>query len=159
MKCLQRLFSYCAAVILIVTASAKLLSASGTARVLALPDALLTLTNRTVLVLAGSSELLLACYLIFGRKSWLKTPLVAWLATNFLIYRLGLLWMGVHKPCGCLGTITDALSIPPATVDLLMKIVLAYLLAGSYGLIVLEWGRGRKRADSKIPAPNQNPVT
>ncbi len=149
MKSLRRVFYGSAVVILIVTALAKLISATGKARALALPDPMLMLTNREVLVVAGSIELLLAGYLFFGRKSWLKVPLVAWLATNFLIYRLGLMWMGVHKPCGCLGTITDALAIPPTTVDLLLKIVLAYLLAGSYGLLFLEWWQGRKCADTK----------
>ncbi len=159
MKSSLRVFYGSAAVILIVTASAKLVSATGKARALALPDPMLMLTHREVLVLAGSIELLLAGYLLFGRRSWLKAPLVAWLATNFLIYRLGLWWMGVHKPCGCLGTITDALSIPPTTVDLLMKIVLAYLLAASYGLLLLEWWRGRKRAEPKHFVLNENPAS
>ena len=158
-KSLLRVFYGSAVVILIVTASAKLVSATGKARALALPDPLLMLTHREVLVLAGSIELLLAGYLLFGRRSWLKAPLVAWLATNFLIYRLGVAWIGVHKPCGCLGTITDALSIPPATIDLLMKIVLAYLLAGSYDFLLLEWWQGRKRAEPTLPVLDQNPVT
>ena len=76
MKLLLRVFYCSTAVILILTASAKLVSATGTARALALPDPLLTLTNREVLVLAGSIELLLAGYLFFSRKSWLKAPLV-----------------------------------------------------------------------------------
>ncbi len=158
-KSLLRIFYGSAAVILFLTAAAKLVSATGKARALALPDPLLTLTNREVLVLVGGIELLLAGYLLFGRRSWLKAPLVAWLATNFLIYRLGLVWMGIHAPCGCLGTITDALAIPPATVDLLMKIVLAYLLAAGYGLLLLEWWRGRKRAEPNLPVLNENPAS
>ncbi len=153
MKSSRRVFYGSAAVILIFTAAAKLLSATGAARALALKDPLLTLTHREVLVLTGVIELLLAGYLFFGKKPLLKTSLVAWLATNFLIYRVGLVWMGVHKPCGCLGTITDALSIPPTTVDLLMKIVLAYLLAGSYALLLLEWWPGRKPAKPKPGEP------
>ena len=158
-KSLLRVFYGSAVVILIVTASAKLVSATGKARALALPDPLLMLTHREVLVLAGSIELLLAGYLLFGRRSWLKAPLVAWLATNFLIYRLGLMWMGVHKPCSCLGTITDALSIAPATIDLLMKIVLAYLLASGYGLLFIEWWRGRKCVEPNLSALDHKPVT
>lgn len=149
MKSPRRVFYGSAGAILILTAAAKLVSATGDSRALALNDPLLTLTHREVLVLVGIIELLLAGYLFLGKKQWLKTSLVAWLATNFLIYRFVLLWMGVHKPCGCLGTITDALTIPPTTVDLLMKIVLAYLLVGSYGLLLLEWWQDRKRADTK----------
>jgi len=53
------------------------------------------------------------------------------LATNFVVYRVGLWWIGWHRPCGCLGNLTDLLGISPHTADTIMKLVLAYLLAGT----------------------------
>ena len=52
--------------------------------------------------------------------------------------------MGWHKPCGCLGNLTDALGISPETADTVAKVLLAYLLIGSYALLVWEWRKHRK---------------
>ncbi|MGH7977270.1 MAG: hypothetical protein ACREC8_11490, partial [Limisphaerales bacterium] len=68
---------------------------------------------------------------------------IAWLATNFFIYRLGLIHIGYHKPCSCLGTLTDALHIPAQTADTAMKIILAYLLIGSYTALLWLWRQRR----------------
>lgn len=79
----------------------------------------------------------------FSRHQRLATLLVAWLATNFLVYRLGLWWMGWHKPCGCMGSLTSALHLSEQAADNIMKGVLAYLLLGSYGLLVWQWRQRR----------------
>jgi len=57
--------------------------------------------------------------------------------------------MGWHRPCGCLGNLTDLdlLGISPHTADTIMKLVLAYLLVGSYWLL---W---RSRRRSCLAAP------
>jgi hypothetical protein len=70
--------------------------------------------------------------------------LLAWLATSFLFYRFGLLLTGYHKPCGCLGNITDALHISPKNVDVGMKVILFYLLFGSYASLFWIWKQKRR---------------
>jgi hypothetical protein len=55
------------------------------------------------------------------------------------MYRLGLWWMDWKKPCSCLGNLTDALHISPQTADNITKVLLAYLLIGSYGLLLWQW--------------------
>ena len=61
-----------------------------------------------------------------------------------MLLRFGLWWMGWHKPCNCLGNLTDALHLSPQTADNIMKVVLAYLLIGSYGLLFWGWWRRKQ---------------
>jgi hypothetical protein len=77
---------------------------------------------------------------------------LAWLSTSFLIYRFGLVWAGYHKPCPCLGNLTDALHIPPQTADTAMKIILAYLLIGSYATLFWLWRQKWKTPRLTPPA-------
>jgi hypothetical protein len=53
----------------------------------------------------------------------------------FLVYRLGLILVHYHKPCSCLGHLSDALHISPNAVNIAMKIVLEYLLLGSFAML------------------------
>jgi hypothetical protein len=92
----------------------------------------------------GVVELVIAGICLFGKSQKLKLGLIAWLATSFVVYRLGLWWMGWKKPCGCLGNLTDALHLSPQAADSLMKVILAYLLIGSYGLLIWRWRQGRQ---------------
>ena len=78
--------------------------------------------------------------------------LVVWLATSFLVYRIGLVWVGYKKPCPCLGNLTDALHIPPQTADTAMKIILAYLLIGSYATLFWLWRQRKKTVSSSVGA-------
>jgi len=111
--------------------------------------------------LIGGLECIIALVCFFSRWLELKAGLLAWLATSFLFYRLGLIWVGYHKPCSCLGNLTDALHIAPQTADTAMKIVLAYLLIGSYATLFWLWRQKRKTvsatASSETSAPSPAP--
>jgi len=128
-----------AVVILAVTGLAKLWSVSAPGKMLLVADPITGLAFGRLLLLVGLAELALAAVCVFGRSPRLKLVLIAWLATNFVVYRLGLWWMGWKKPCGCLGNLTDALHLSPQSVELIIKILLAYLLAGSYALLLWQW--------------------
>jgi len=140
----MRLFLSSAAIVLLATGTAKLISASGNAQLLQSPDPILSITFRRVFLLVGGLELFVAMICFFGKWVWLQAGLVALLATNFVVYRLGLILVGYHKPCSCLGNLTDALHISPQTADTIMKIVLGYLLIGSYATLFWLWKQGRK---------------
>ncbi len=146
---LMRLFLVSAGVLLSITAIAKLISASGGARILQTPDPILSVPFREVFWVVGGIELVVALVCFFGRQAGLQAGLVAWLGTSFVAYRVGLLWVGYTKPCGCLGTLTGALHISPQAADTAMKIVLGYLLIGSYGVLFRLWKEKRK---TRIPA-------
>jgi hypothetical protein len=96
-----------------------------------------------LMLTVGLLELGIAVDCLFGKTEKRSLTLVAWLATNFLVYRIGLWWVGWRKPCGCLGNLTDALHLSPQSADTIMKGLLAYLLIGSYALLIRDWRRAR----------------
>jgi hypothetical protein len=100
--------------------------------------------------------MLVALMCFFCRRILLPVGLVAWLATSFLAYRICLVLVGYHRPCNCMGGLTDALHIPPQVADAVMKSILAYLLAGSYATLIWLWRKNRKAA---IPLSSPKPAT
>lgn len=143
------IFLRSASALLVVAAIAKLVSSAGSARIMQNPDPILAIPFRHVFWIVGGIELVIAMVCIFDKRIEIKAGLVAWLATSFLVYRIGLILVGYHKPCSCLGNLTDALHIPPQTADMAMKIILAYLLIGSYASLFWLW-RQRKKAEGKM---------
>ena len=139
-------FVYSAGVILAVTAMAKIVSACGHAGILRKPDPILRISFQHLLLLVAVLELTIALTCFFNKRMRLNAALVAWLATGFLVYRLGSGWIGGSKPCGCLGNLTDALHLPPQIVDATMKIILAYLLVGNYGILYWLWRQSKRPA-------------
>jgi hypothetical protein len=141
-----RIFISSVCALLLITAFAKIISANGTARILQNQDPILNVSFQNIFWVVGIIEIVIALVCFFSQRAGLKIGLVAWLATICLIYRFGLGWIGYQSPCHCLGTLTDALRIPPQTADTAMRIILAYLLLGSYG--TLFWLRQQKRKQS-----------
>lgn len=144
----QRLIStfiYSAGTLLTITAIAKFISSVGSVRILQYADPILASSFKHLFWLVGTIELIISLVCFFSKRIWLPAGLIAWLATSFLAYRIGLVLVGWHKPCSCLGNLTDSLHIPPQTADTAMKIILAYLLLGSYATLFWLW-RQRKKA-------------
>ncbi len=136
---LARLFLYSAVPILLVSAIAKFISGFGHGSVLGTRDPVLGISFRTLFFAAALLETVIALLCYYVKPIWLATACLAWLATTLAAYRFGLWLVGWHKPCNCLGSLTDALHIPASVVDILMKIVLAYLLVGSYASLFWFW--------------------
>jgi hypothetical protein len=127
------------AVILGITALGKLAGVAADVPVLSEPDSLLAfLTNRQIILLAAVLELaVLACFFSKRLDITIKLLSVAWISTVFLIYRLGLWSVGYSGSCSCLGLISEALGLSPAKIDLGMRIMLYYLVGGSYSICAL----------------------
>jgi hypothetical protein len=90
----------------------------------------------------------------FSKRQTPAPGLVAWMSTNFVVYRLGLWWLNWKSPCSCLGNLTAALHISPQAADNIMKVLLACLLIGSYGLLIWRWRMdGRQVRDSTPHLP------
>jgi len=134
-----RHFLQSAGTLLLITAFAKLASSFGNARVLDIPDPVLSISFRDMFRFVGVLELMIALVCFFGKSVTIRAMFVAWLATSFIIYRIGLLWVHYSRPCGCLGNLTDALNISPETADIAAKVVLGYLLLGSYFSLFWLW--------------------
>ena len=145
-------FIQSAAVIYAVSGSAKMIGAYGDAKILTVADPILGLQFGHLMFLAGALELTIAGACFSRRRQYQAALMVAWLATNLFAYRLGLRWIGWHHPCPCLGNLTDALHVSPQIADTAMKIILAYLLLGSYSTLFWFW-RQRKKA---IPVPSKD---
>lgn len=147
-------FVVSAGLLLALTGLAKAWSAIGPARALDVAEPIIAIPFRHLLLAVGLVELFIAFFCLFTDKRPFSLLAVAWLSTNFVVYRFGLWWMGWHRPCGCLGNLTHLLHISPRTADNIMKVVLAYLLLGSYVLLV--WHR-RSRVDPKVSGLSSNP--
>jgi hypothetical protein len=141
----ERFFVNSAAVLLLLVAISKIVSANGDARVLSNLDPIFSVSFRSFFYFAGTIELFIAFFCLFGHRTVWKVGILALLSTIFLIYRLGLMWIGYSKPCPCLGNLMGALHIQPETAETVVKIILTYLLIGSYGSLFWLW-RQRKRA-------------
>ena len=136
-------FILSAGAILAITGIAKIWSGLGNSKFLAVVDPIVGITFGHLMLAVGVVELFIALVCFFGKLQVFALGVVAWLATSFLLYRIGLWWMDWKRPCSCLGNLTDALNIPPQTADNIMKVVLAYLLVGSYGLLIWQWRQQR----------------
>jgi hypothetical protein len=134
-----RVFVLTAGAILPLTGVAKMWSAFSGTKLLLVADPILGIQIRHLMLAVGIAELVIAAVCLLSKTSRLAMVLVAWLATNFLVYRVGLWWIGWKKPCGCLGNLTDALHISPQTADSIMKGLLVYLLLPSYALLIRQW--------------------
>ena len=137
------LFVGSAGTVLMVTGLAKAFSAIGPARALDAVDPLIGTPFRELLLLVGLVELLIAFFCLFTDKRRLSLLAVAWISTNFLVYRVGLWFIGWHRPCGCMGSLSDMLHLSPRAADNIMKGLLAYLLIGSYALLFAQWRQRR----------------
>ena len=138
-------FIWTAAAVLTVTGIAKASGAFGSAQVLGTADPLFGLPFRHLMLLVSAVELFIACLCFCVKKRpVLKIALIAWIASSFLVYRLGLWWLDWKHPCSCLGKLTDTLHISPHSADNLIKVLLAYLLIGSYGLLLNQWRKTRQ---------------
>ena len=106
-------------------------------------DPLIGIPFRQLFLVVGLAELLIAFFCLFTDKRWFSVRLVAWIATGFLVYRLGLWFIGWQHPCGCMGSLAGMLHLSDHAADNIMKGILALLLVGSYLLLYLDWRDGK----------------
>jgi hypothetical protein len=132
----QAFFIFSAAVILFITGAAKLFTALGAAGALDQPDSLLILSHRHIFLLMSGLELGLSAFLLMGRNTKMQLALVAWLATNFLMYRIGLWWIGAPDLCNCLGNLNQYLPVSPRILNAAALVALGWLLVGSCTLMI-----------------------
>lgn len=145
-------FTQSAGVIFFVTGLSEIWSALGQAEVLHRIDPILHLKFSYLMFIAGVTEISVAIICLVGKVQSFARVAVAWLATSLFTYRIGLWWIGWHRPCNCLGNLTDAIHISPQLADDLMKCLLTYLLMGSYIALLWLW----RQRNKTVPVPTQN---
>ena len=141
------------AVILMLTAAAKVKSAFGTSKLLLLKDPILVVSDGRLLVASAAVEFLVVVYLLFGKRSELKALLVMWLATIFLTYRTWLHYLSPSKPCKCLGSITDWLRLSTATANKLLLVVTLIMLCGGGAILIYRMLSRNGHLSSRPTAP------
>lgn len=146
MTTIRRWYLFSTTSVLCLTSIAKLYSATGSAKILDLTEALLPLTNRQTLLLLGAIELVIALALVLGRNDAVKLICIIWLSSNFVLYRVASFLLVVGRPCPCLGSITERLPFKPAVIDRLLVCLVVYMLLGSCFFLVTFW-RGRQRGN------------
>jgi hypothetical protein len=133
-----RMWTGSAVLILAFTGVLKLFGATGDAQVLSHADPLFGfLSNRQVMLLGAAIEILVILLVLREADVFHKVAMIGTLGGVFLVYRIGLWGIGYEGSCSCLGQVTDVLGVSAAAADLISKIILGYLLIGSYS--VLAW--------------------
>jgi hypothetical protein len=106
-------------------------------------DPVCALPVRLLFWIVGGLALAGALFCLLDDQPTRQMLLVAWLATNFLVYQVGAGFLGVHSLAGYLGGFTRTFGISAQAASILAILAVGYLLAGSYGSL-LWWWRCRK---------------
>jgi DNA-directed RNA polymerase subunit RPC12/RpoP len=121
-----------AGVILLAAALMRFLIASGNAQVLSLPEPVLGISLRYAVLLVGGFELIVALICLFGKRVGLQIGWLAWLATNYVVFWIGLFAMHCQLQGTCLGSLTDPLRLSRGIPGTIIAFVPVYLVIGSY---------------------------
>lgn len=127
-----------AAILLTLTALAKLYSSGGNARVLLVQDELLHLGYRPLMIGTAVVELGVAIFLLTNRSELKRSLVLLWLSANFAFYHLGNFLLGVHL-CPCLGRLTDRLPFPRGFAEIMLQVLVLYWCATSLSSVWQLW--------------------
>ena len=121
--------------VLVTSGVAKIVSSLGSAEVLAKADPIFGVANSRVYFWVGIAELGVAAAVAALRSINLRFALIAALSTDFLLYRVGLWWLGKSHPCPCFGNAASWTHLDARTVDSLTAYVLVWLIGSSYAIL------------------------
>jgi len=140
--------------LLVAAALVRFLVLLSPAQALVLPDPLLGIPLRWAVLAGGAIELAAGLFCLFGKNVRFQIAVLGWLATNWVIFRVGLLWLGVHPQGTFLGMLTDPLKLAGTTTGYLVS-GLPFLFVGLCGWVLIGcWLEqvGRKFARMFCPA-------
>ncbi len=129
------LFIISAAILLLITGMAKIISALGKSEVLGKPDPILGMHYNYLLLSVGLIELGVAVFCLTTASQKMALGFVAVLSINFLSYRVGLWLIHWRGYCPCMGTLPQAIHLSREQADLFGQIIFIYLISGSFFLL------------------------
>jgi len=137
LSCLHTWFCVVVALILTITATAKLITLLQSEPFLHYPDPVFTtvspnLLTKQALELAVAAELLSALYIILKRDHLSASLICFWLVTGFSGYRMLAKAFGYNRPCSCMGRVLDWTTLHPAVISQIMVSLLWFMGAGSF---------------------------
>lgn len=136
---LIKLFIYSAGGILLAAALIRFVIAAGNAQALALSEPMLGVPLRYAVLIVGGIELTVALICLFGKRAGLQIGLLVWLATNFIVFQIGLLWMHCHPQATGIGSLTDPLHLSRGITGTTIRLLPFYLLLGSCAAALWYW--------------------
>jgi len=139
--------------LLLMAALLRFLIATSSAQALALPDPVLGIPLRIAVLLAGTLELAAALFCLFGRQTRLQLAGLVWLATNLVVFRVGLLWMHVHPQGTFLGSLTDPLQLAGTKIGFVVGLLPFGFVVGSYAAASSVWRGARRQESLKMSCP------
>ncbi|MGO9271447.1 MAG: hypothetical protein ACLQOO_14495 [Terriglobia bacterium] len=140
-----RFFTNTAAALLLALSTALfIINLSGPPDLILPRDPISGLSFRYLFWIFAVVAALLAFLCLFSDRPVRLLPWVAWLAFNFLVYRVGLYFDGCHSLAGFLSCVTYAFGLPPKAASLLLDLAFAYLLIGSCITLLCHWLRSSK---------------
>lgn len=125
-----RWFVLLAGAVLLFSALSRLANLPWKAGVFDLDDPVLGISLINVVLGATVLELTVAVVCLFTRKTLLASGLIAWLALNFIVYRVGLWTMGWHHPYTSVFWLTDGFGFSPHLADWLLAVAAVCFVIG-----------------------------
>lgn len=144
MRLLVAAFLVTSGIALILVGAGKLILAFGHMDGLFVLEPVFHLKFNHVLQAVGIVELCIGLMCLFVCRTWPKKGLffIAWLSSSLACYRIGLWLMNWRQPCNCMGYLKRPLHLSPEAADNTMRILLIYMLVGSYVGLFWLWRRG-----------------
>jgi hypothetical protein len=129
---LNKVFIKSVAVIILITATLKILTLIDGERKLDVADPLFFFfSNRELITLSIVVELVVVCFLFARLDHIKKLFIIFWLSGIFFLYHLGL-WVSDYKyTCYCAGTPFSWLVVIPFDGKEIIRFLLGYMLIGS----------------------------
>ena len=129
---LRSAFAVSVALLLILTAIAKLIAILQQKPFLTASDGLIPhFTYRDSFIVAIIIEIFVSVFVFVRRRHLFSMVISFWLVAGLLTYRLTKYFMGVLEPCNCLGGVLDWTKIPKGTLNLIPLLILCYIGIGS----------------------------
>jgi hypothetical protein len=137
------IFLRSSSVILLMAALDRFLILNNGSHILRLTDPIFEIQVKYGVIIVGAIELVVGLFCLFGRPVAFTVGCVAWLATNWAVCQLGLIWMNTELKGSCLGSLGDPFHLSHGAVRYIIKIVPLYLLFGSYATLIYFWLKGK----------------
>ena len=147
MDTVKKVFIWVTALLLLLTAIAKIAAAFGGLKILSVPNNVFpSLSTREVVLIAAGFELTTVAFVVKSRNNRAFQLLaIGWLSLIFICYRLQLALGNFWEPCPCLGRIPEAIGLDPAFAEAFTKYLLAFMFLGSWGLLAWVGAAALKR--------------
>lgn len=89
-------------------------------------DAVIGLSSQMLLLFGTILSFCLAWFLFTGRDLTTQGLAILWISLNFLVYRIGLIWINAASPCPLVILTGWKLGIKPTVLDTCWKALMAY---------------------------------